>query len=67
MVRFGFLYFILGNMFANFCVVCQFAASASVDAKLEAEDDDVAEEIPRFISNNVYHAKKALRWVQIDC
>lgn len=54
-------------MFANVCVVCQFAASASVDAKLEAEDDDVAEEIPRFISNNVYHAKKALRWVQIDC
>lgn len=39
----------------------------SADVKLETENDEddgvEAEEIPRFISNNVYHAKKALRWV----
>lgn len=37
------------------------AVSLSLDAKLEIEDNEVEEEIPRFISNNVYHAKKALR------
>lgn len=41
--------------------------SISADVKLETEDDEAAgEEIPKFISSNVYHAKKALRSAASD-
>lgn len=39
------------------------SVSLSADVKLETEteDDAVEEEIPKYISNNVYHPKRALR------